>query len=334
METIRITFKTITPLWTGDAWGENREIRPSSLLGSLRFWFYVYSKSIGISTEKINSKGLIDDNINEYLNEYNKKHKTKETLNSLILGKIKILSENHKSENLTDKAIKTVLSTDLHLPLISQIFGCTGLKGVLSIKNIHFKDYRLSKELIDFTFLYNKLENVRTKDSEFWTNKLLFKNKNEIVLFNDISFDLTIKTNYYDELLKFLSFYTNSVIITGGKKSFGFGFIKILSDADLTNVTIPEVKNELFETREIEIPPTLMAKVEDNILGFNLKHYQRLKEKHRFRKTNFGEQSKASKFFFSTYLIDNKNKIYLIGFNEYKKGFFSSLMDKYSRFED
>ncbi len=38
---VKITFKTITPLWTGDAWQENKEIRPSSLIGSLRFWFEV-----------------------------------------------------------------------------------------------------------------------------------------------------------------------------------------------------------------------------------------------------------------------------------------------------
>ncbi|RUM90456.1 MAG: hypothetical protein DSZ26_03000 [Thermovibrio sp.] len=41
---IEVTFKTITPLWTGDAWQENNKIKPSSLIGSLRFWFAFYWK--------------------------------------------------------------------------------------------------------------------------------------------------------------------------------------------------------------------------------------------------------------------------------------------------
>ena len=40
MKEIKITLKTLTPLWTGDAWGDNTSIRPSSIMGSLRFWLY------------------------------------------------------------------------------------------------------------------------------------------------------------------------------------------------------------------------------------------------------------------------------------------------------
>ena len=41
MTDVKVTFKTITPLWTGNAWRGCKEIRPSSILGSLRFWFEV-----------------------------------------------------------------------------------------------------------------------------------------------------------------------------------------------------------------------------------------------------------------------------------------------------
>ena len=46
-EQVNVTFETITPLWTGDAWMENRQIRPSSIMGSLRFWFEVISLAKG-----------------------------------------------------------------------------------------------------------------------------------------------------------------------------------------------------------------------------------------------------------------------------------------------
>jgi CRISPR-associated protein Cmr1 len=38
---IAVKFETITPLYTGDAWQNCKEIKPSSIMGSLRFWFEV-----------------------------------------------------------------------------------------------------------------------------------------------------------------------------------------------------------------------------------------------------------------------------------------------------
>lgn len=61
-----VYIKAITPLWTGDAWRENCSIRPSSLLGSLRFWFSVYWKVIkNGEVEKLDKNGVIADNIHE-----------------------------------------------------------------------------------------------------------------------------------------------------------------------------------------------------------------------------------------------------------------------------
>jgi CRISPR-associated protein Cmr1 len=45
---LKVKFETLTPLWTGNAWGQCMEIRPSSILGSLRFWFEVLCYFNGI----------------------------------------------------------------------------------------------------------------------------------------------------------------------------------------------------------------------------------------------------------------------------------------------
>ncbi len=86
-------FKTITPIYTGDAWQECREIKPASIIGSLRFWFEVlcyfgvnneYFDKEGKPSEKLNYKDFqekLEDKINrklELLTEYyfyNKKMK-------------------------------------------------------------------------------------------------------------------------------------------------------------------------------------------------------------------------------------------------------------------
>ncbi len=42
MANLQFSFKSLTPVWTGDAWWEMKEIRPSSIYGSIRFWFEVF----------------------------------------------------------------------------------------------------------------------------------------------------------------------------------------------------------------------------------------------------------------------------------------------------
>ncbi|RTZ60487.1 MAG: hypothetical protein DSZ31_01930 [Gammaproteobacteria bacterium] len=49
---VEVTFETITPLWTGNAWGEMNEIRPSALIGNLGFWFEVLMYFGGVLEEK------------------------------------------------------------------------------------------------------------------------------------------------------------------------------------------------------------------------------------------------------------------------------------------
>ena len=44
---IEVTFKTITPLWPGDAWGECNELKLTGIVGSLRWWFEALVRGMG-----------------------------------------------------------------------------------------------------------------------------------------------------------------------------------------------------------------------------------------------------------------------------------------------
>ena len=44
---IEVTFKTITPLWTGDAWGESDNLKLTGIVGSLRWWFEALVRGMG-----------------------------------------------------------------------------------------------------------------------------------------------------------------------------------------------------------------------------------------------------------------------------------------------
>ncbi|GEM_PF-911768 len=109
---IKITFQTLTPLWTGDAWGENNTIRPSGLMGSLRFWFEVICFFSGITDKNDYEKGKLKDNVDGKVLEQ------------------KIL-ENGADFSSIDKTL-----AEMGITLPSKIFGCTGWKGWIRIKEI------------------------------------------------------------------------------------------------------------------------------------------------------------------------------------------------------
>jgi len=118
MSEVKVKFKTITPLWTGDAWMKNCEIRPSSIIGSLRFWFEVICYFTGITTDNDYENGKLKANITsdkfkkEFLELKNQKpYKNEHRLKDMVLAK-------------------------LGVPLPARIFGCTGWKSLIKIKNI------------------------------------------------------------------------------------------------------------------------------------------------------------------------------------------------------
>jgi len=113
---INVIFETITPLWTGDAWQESKEIRPSSLVGSLRFWFEVICYFGGVDKEEDfdASKGRLEREIDQ--EELKKK--------LIIVG--------CGFEELSN-ALKEL---GLHIPDI--IFGTTGWRSLIEIKEVDF----------------------------------------------------------------------------------------------------------------------------------------------------------------------------------------------------
>ncbi len=317
MKNITVNFQTLTPLWTGDAWGENNTIRPSSIIGSLRFWFYVYCKSVNIPLEKKNQKEGLITNLNDYVKEYNRMEKTNESFESLLGKEI-----NEKVGY--NEAIKNVFQK-INFPLILQIFGCTGWKSQIKIKSIKLKETNISKEDIDFYFLYDKI-NTQTKNSFFWANKLLFNKNDNIKLFTDLTIEFSLNPIFENEFTEFLKFFQDKIILVGGKKSFGFGFCLIRTNSEPQNINSTSLTT-IYGFKKMTLDNIPEDKI---ILGFNFKHYQRLNEKKAFREKNFGKQGKASNFFFSCKNKDTKN-IYLVGFNE-NDNIFNFLMNKYSQF--
>ncbi len=123
---VTITFETITPLWTGDAWQECKEIRPSSLIGSLRFWFEVICYFSGIcKKEDFNSKnGRFEKEVDR-----RKFEKCLEGKDNTFKAKIECLLEQG-------------------IPLPSIIFGTTNWKSLIEVESIKYLgDYCFGNKL-------------------------------------------------------------------------------------------------------------------------------------------------------------------------------------------
>jgi CRISPR-associated protein Cmr1 len=131
---ITVKFETITPLYIGDAWQNCKEIKPSSIMGSLRFWFEVLCYF----------NGIINDDY------FDKNGKPTETLNyKEFIEKLEEKIENKQDgdecgiNQLVDETLD-----ELSISLPSRIFGCTGWKGKIRIKKIEaIEDYCFGNKL-------------------------------------------------------------------------------------------------------------------------------------------------------------------------------------------
>ena len=115
---VLVKFKTITPLWTGDAWQNSSEIRPSSLIGSLRFWFEVICYFSGVCKK---------DDFNEKLGRFEKEVDRKKLKEDFI----------QKNGNEIKEIIKYLIDKQ-NIPLPSIIFGTTNWRSLIEIKKIEF----------------------------------------------------------------------------------------------------------------------------------------------------------------------------------------------------
>ena len=304
---ITITFRTITPLWTGDAWQNNREIRPSSLIGSLRFWFAFYWKiAKNGTTEKLDGNGVPKESLSELENT-----KANKTFKAILKNKI------IESNNFDEAVDKTLDELGLSVP--SRIFGCTDWKSRVKAEIIEFEEEDISFDNLEFKFPLNKLQqNEQTQKSlntKFWIKKILFKDNisSSLKLFKNVKIKLITTDYWWEEYLKdFLEYFKDKLILVGGKNSFGFGFVNLSLDngQNILN-TFRSIDNYL----KLEKVSSVHYKGNNKVLGFNFKYFLRKKENKAFRQTNFGKQGQASKVYVSNLLEDNEKYIYLLILN-------------------
>uniref|UniRef100_A0A7V3ZXD2 Type III-B CRISPR module RAMP protein Cmr1 n=1 Tax=candidate division WOR-3 bacterium TaxID=2052148 RepID=A0A7V3ZXD2_UNCW3 len=282
---INVKFETITPLWTGDAWMENSGIRPSSLIGSLRFWFEVYRKVCKGEGIKLNDKGIPDENLDykkfkEELSKNLKEMKDTEDFNEVIDG---ILKNNGISVS-------------------SRIFGCNGWKSRAKIQIESYRSEVIKKENINEVFPQNE---------SFWIGKSLFNEKDEITVFNELSVKLSADKYWFDRYLKeFFDFYSDKIILIGGKKSFGFGFVRLSYGSSSKNNCSDFALHYFYE--EICFRPKTLKDNKGAILGYSLRHYLRRRENKRNREVIFGIQGEASSVYISNFKPDEDQKLKLI----------------------
>ncbi len=143
---VTVEFKTITPIYTGDAWQECREIKPASIMGSLRFWFEVLCYFNGVISDGYFDKEGAPKESLDY-NDFRKK----------LYEKINRKLEDNEEYNF-EEIIDEILS-ELGISIPSRIFGCTGWKSKIRIKNVSYeKPKKLEQDNINFEFPLNKLK--------------------------------------------------------------------------------------------------------------------------------------------------------------------------------
>jgi len=301
---VQVIFETITPLFTGDAWQESKEIRPSSLLGSLRFWFSFYWKLIKDGkVERLNEKNVVSENLHELEKKMGK------SLNKLIK---KYLKNSSSLDEAIDKSLNT-----LRLSLPSRIFGCTGWKSRLSILIRDFDVVELRYSDLEFSFP----DPLSKKDIEFWIKKSLFHENETIKVFSNIKTLIKVPEYWWEKYLKdFFRFFSNKLILVGGKGSFGFGFVKLSihfhESGSIENSEIGNFRKYYFK----DIISLNLNNQSKEILGYNFRYYLRKRHKG-FRKQNFGGQGKSSKIYISNLRRNSKNIYFLVINNPFNSEF-------------
>lgn len=167
---IKVVFETITPLYTGDAWRENANIRPSSLLGSLRFWFETICFFSGIVDETDYKDGILKDNF-----DYD-------------IYKKGIMNNGCDFNSLNG------LFNEMKLPFPERIFGTTGFKSRIRIAEIEFNNKNFSNDLKGNKIIEDK--------NWYWKSPLY---QGEITITFEIEKDI-VKPIFYP-LLNFMDQY-------------------------------------------------------------------------------------------------------------------------------
>ena len=228
MSEVKVKFKTITPLWTGDAWMENHEIRPSSIIGSLRFWFEVICYFAGITTDDDYENGKLKGNIEN-------KNFRQEFL------KLKNQEPNKDKDELVDMVL-----AKFGIPLPARIFGCTGWKGKIGIKKItdvsKSNDYdyyqgKLEIKELEYTKKYQNGQTKKVTPTWYFSKGFV----GEFTIIFEIKNNKTKDTIFYP-LLNFIENYG----FLGGKWNIGYGRAKIFLKINEKEIKLDDYKEFKF----------------------------------------------------------------------------------------
>ena len=136
----KVTFRTVTPIYFGDAWGRNAlALRASSIMGCLRFWFEVICYFAGITTNA--DYKIVGQNKNVVLKaDLNQEEFQDRQIKHLIGGNLLSIEES------IDRAL-----AEMDIPLPARIFGCTGWQGLIKIGEVKTFPFKNTK------FTYSKI---------------------------------------------------------------------------------------------------------------------------------------------------------------------------------
>ena len=192
---VEVTFETITPLWTGDAWQDNREIRPSSLVGSLRFWFEVIMYFAGVLEIQRKNGKVINFKEGRFEKEMDR-------------GKFQdFISQNG---NVFETRIQALMKQKI--PISSIVFGTTNWKSLIEIKSIQFDENNFKDEPLG-KIIHNK---------NWYFGSPFYQGEFEVIF----KVEKHILNSIFHPLLTFMEKYG----FWGGKWNIGYGRLKVKSE--------------------------------------------------------------------------------------------------------
>jgi len=203
-----VHFETITPLWTGDAWQENSRVRPSALMGSLRFWFEILCYFSGII-----KKSDFDSKRGKFEKEINY-----EKLKKILLD---------CGGNLEEAAY---IIAELGIPLSAVIFGTTSWKSLIEIKwigNCHFRDGIGLDDRICVSKNGNEIKegsNCPIRSNKEWS---VFYFPNSSHFFGEFQVIFSVEDFILEEIFYPLLTFMDEYGYWGGKWNIGYGRLRV-----------------------------------------------------------------------------------------------------------
>lgn len=238
MKTINVTFNTLTPIYFGDAKQYFIDIRPSAILGCMRFWLDV--ANVGLSKGKITM-----DQMDELTKNTNKKEDSKPNINEIILKK---LFENTKDISWDNMILEEYKDTFKKKKCSDLLFGCEDFKGNITIEEINVGDENKNNQDEEDgggSGLSNesKKENNDNEDNKNNERSSIangviyfeFKKGKKIkykIYIGEFSVRFKVNELLLEDYFYPLLYFINEVGYLGGKWNLGFGRVEVVKVID------------------------------------------------------------------------------------------------------